>query len=150
MQQFQCTECLNTCKTQKHSIIKRHKKVSCNLQQSVSLRTQFKTDSATKPQRPRPSHVRAYFSPQRKRRASKKTMFLSNPKIQIASMIRESEAFVRGFLQIPKLEDVKTKLSCLASFKFQHLKMRKQSSLLYSIQLYSIQLYSTLLYSTLL
>ena len=31
----------------------------------------------------------------------------------------ENKAFLRGFLQFPKIEDVKTKLSCDASFKFQ-------------------------------
>ena len=36
----------------------------------------------------------------------------------------ENKAFVWGFLQIPKVEDVKTKLSYEASFKFQQLKMR--------------------------
>ena len=35
----------------------------------------------------------------------------------------ENEAFVRCFLQIPRIEDVKTQLSCAASFKFQKLKM---------------------------
>ena len=46
-------------------------------------------------------------------------MFRANPNIQIASVIQENEAFVRGFFQIPKVEDVKTKLSWEASFKFQ-------------------------------
>ena len=49
-------------------------------------------------------------------------MFRANPNIQIASMIHENEAFVRGFLQIPKVKDVKTKLSCEASFEFQEVK----------------------------
>ena len=35
----------------------------------------------------------------------------------------ENEAFVRGFRPIWRIEDVKTKLSCDASFKFQELKM---------------------------
>ena len=51
----------------------------------------------------------------------KNTMFRANPNIQIASMIHENEAFVRGFLQIPKVEDVKAKLSCEASLEFQGL-----------------------------
>ena len=54
-------------------------------------------------------------------------MFRSNPNIQIASMIHENEAFVRGFLRIPRVEDVKTKLSCEVSFKIQDLKMWKRS-----------------------
>ena len=33
-----------------------------------------------------------------------------------------NEAFVRGFLQIPRVEEMKTKLSCEASFKFHYLK----------------------------
>ena len=39
----------------------------------------------------------------------------------------ENKAFVRGFLQIAKVECMKTKLSCEASFKFQELKIWKQS-----------------------
>ena len=50
------------------------------------------------------------------------TMFRANPNIQIASLIHENEAFVRGFLQIPLVEEMKTKLSCEASFKFQEVK----------------------------
>ena len=43
----------------------------------------------------------------------KNTMFRANPNIQIASMMCENEAFVRGFLQFPELEDVTcTTLSC--------------------------------------
>ena len=40
---------------------------------------------------------------------------------------RENEGFVGWFLQIWKVEDVKTKLSCDASFKFKKLKMWKRS-----------------------
>ena len=36
--------------------------------------------------------------------------------------IDENEAFVRGFLRIPRVEEVKTKLSCEVSFKFQEVK----------------------------
>ena len=39
----------------------------------------------------------------------------------------ENEAWVRGFLQIPKVEEMKTKLSCDASFKFQKSKRWKRS-----------------------
>ena len=49
-------------------------------------------------------------------------MFRANPNIQIASMLHENEAFVRGFFQIPAVEEMKTKLSCEASFKFQEVK----------------------------
>ena len=52
----------------------------------------------------------------------KNTMFRANPNIQIASLIHENEAFVGGILQIPLVEEMKTKLSCEASFKFQELK----------------------------
>ena len=38
----------------------------------------------------------------------------------------ESEAFVRGFLQTPRVEEMKTTLSCEASFKFQKLKRWKR------------------------
>ena len=38
----------------------------------------------------------------------------------------ENEAFVRDILQIPTVEDVKTKLSCETSFQFQQLKMWKR------------------------
>ena len=57
----------------------------------------------------------------------KNTMFRANPNFQIASMIHENEAFVRGILQIPTVEEVKTKLSCEASFEFQQLKRWKRS-----------------------
>ena len=38
----------------------------------------------------------------------------------------KTQAFVRGFLQLPRSEEMKTKLSCEASFKFQELKKSKQ------------------------
>ena len=44
------------------------------------------------------------------------TMFRGNPNNQIASMIRENKAVVRGILRIPRVEAVKSKLSCEASF----------------------------------
>ena len=52
----------------------------------------------------------------------KNTRLRANPHIQIASLIRENKAFVGGFLRIPRVEAVKTKLSCEASFKFHELK----------------------------
>ena len=101
-------------------------------------------------------------------------MFRANPNIQITSMSCENEALVRGFLQIPRVEDVKRKLSCDASFQVQELKMWKRSfcarlpsnsksagyenesfvrlrcfALLYSTLLCSKLLSSPLLYSTL-
>ena len=48
-------------------------------------------------------------------------MHLSNSK----SWRCENEGFVRCFLQIWKIEDMKTQLSCDASFKFENLKMWK-------------------------
>ena len=39
----------------------------------------------------------------------------------------ENEAFVRGVLPIPRVEEMKTKPSCEASFKFQKLKRWKRS-----------------------
>ena len=33
-------------------------------------------------------------------------MFRANPNIHVASMIRENEAVVRGFLQIPRVQDM--------------------------------------------
>ena len=85
----------------------------------------------------------------------KNTMFRWNPNIPIHDSLRrifrarlpsnskswcENEAFVRGFLQISRVEEVKTTLSCEAS----------NSTLLNSSPLYSTQLNSTLLCSTLL
>ena len=49
-------------------------------------------------------------------------MFRANPNIWIASMMCENEAFVRGVLWFPDLEDVKTMRLCEASWKFQDLK----------------------------
>ena len=45
-----------------------------------------------------------------------------------ASWRCENEAFVRCVLQMPKVEAVKTMLSCDGPFKFQKLKMVKRSS----------------------
>ena len=53
----------------------------------------------------------------------KDIMFRENPNIQITSMSCENDAFVRGFHPIPRVEDVKRKLSCDASLKFSELKM---------------------------
>ena len=79
-----------------------------------------------KQRRLKPSRKRAYFSPQRKLRLTRKaTMFRANPNIQIASMIHvihENEAFVRGVLRIPPVKCMKMKLSCEASFEFQEIK----------------------------
>ena len=47
--------------------------------------------------------------------------------LQFLSWRCENRAFLRDFLQIHKVEDVKTKLSCEAFFNFQQLKMWKRS-----------------------
>ena len=104
-------------------------------------------------------HASQHFSAAEAPVTRKNTMFRANHSIQITSMICENEAlrarrpwnskswrceneafvrcfleiprvedvktklFVRGFLEIPKVEDVKTKLSCDASFEFHDLKI---------------------------
>ena len=73
------------------------------------------------------SQLFSFFSATEAPFTRKNAMFRANPDIQIASMIHENEAFVRGILQIPRVEDMKTKLSCEASFKFQQLKIWKRS-----------------------
>ena len=58
-------------------------------------------------------------------------------------MIRENEAFVRCILRNPKVEDVKTQLSCDANL------ILLNSSPLYSALVYPMLLNSTQLYSAL-
>ena len=107
----------------KHNGTASSKKRKSHLEPSVPLRAQFEQDFRAKRRRPKPSRKRAKSSPQRKvRLPPKNTMFCANPNIQIASMIHENKAFVRGILQIPRVEEMKTKLSCEASFKFQEAK----------------------------
>ena len=110
----------------KHNSTASSKKRKGHLEPSVPLRAQFEQDFTAKRRRPHPSRKRANFSPQRKLcLPEKNTMFRAIPNIQIASMIRENEAFVRGILQILQLarvEEVKTTLSCEASFKLYDLK----------------------------
>ena len=60
----------------------------------------------------------------------KNTMFRANLDIQIAPTLHENEAFVRGCLQIPRVECVKQKLSCEVPFKFDPTQL--QSTLLNS------------------
>ena len=100
MPQFHFTKCLNTCNT----IAQRHQR-----SEKVAVQASLLVSAAEAP------FIR------------KTTMFRANPTTQIAPMIRENEAFVRGLLQLPKVEGVKTKLSCDASVKFQKLKMWKRS-----------------------
>ena len=108
----------------KHTSTASSKKRKSHLEPSLPLRAQFENISTLKRRRPKPSRTRSYFSPQQTPRLPEKNaMFPANPNIQIASMMCDNEAFVRCFLQIPKAEDVKTKLSCEASVKFQKLKM---------------------------
>ena len=71
MHQFQCTKCLNICKTQKHSIDKKEKKSPGNL--SYTLRRQFGQELTAKRRRPKPSRTRANFSPQRNLRLTEET-----------------------------------------------------------------------------
>ena len=128
MQQFQCTKCLNTCK---HNSTASSKKRKSLLESSVPVHAQTEQESNAKRRRPKPPRKRANFSPQRNPRLPEKnTMFRANPNIKIASMIHENEAFVRGLLQIPRVEALKTRLSCKASFKFDSTQL--QSTLLNS------------------
>ena len=120
-QQFQCRKCLSTCKTQWHSIIKEEKKSPRTISSTArAIREHFQA-KAIPPATV--AHASLLFSAAEPPFTRKNTMFRANPNIQIASTMCENEAFVRGFLQIPKVEDVKTKLSCDASFNFQELKM---------------------------
>ena len=108
----------------KHSSTASSKERKNHLEPSVAWRAQPEVDSPLKRLRPHPPHKRAYFSPQPKLRfPEKNTMVRPNPNIQIESMMYENEAFVRGFLAIPKVEDVKTNLSCEASLRLQELKV---------------------------
>ena len=72
MHQFQCTKCINTCKTQNHNSTASTKKRKSHLEPSVTLRGQFEPDSTLKRRRLRPSRARTYFSLQRKLRLRKK------------------------------------------------------------------------------
>ena len=114
MQQFQCTKCLNTCKTQKHSIIK---------EEETSPGTISSTAPAIRDTR---GHARTRankFSAVETPLPNKNTLFPANPHTQIASMTRENKAFLGGILQIRRVEDVKTKRMCEPSFQFQKLKI---------------------------
>ena len=107
----------------KHNSTASSKKRKSHLKLTISYIARAVREHFTaKRRRLRPSRARANFSPQRNLRLPEKNiMFRANPNIQIAPMTHENEAFVRGFLQIPKVEEVKTKLSCEASFEFQEL-----------------------------
>ena len=83
------------------------------------MRAQFENILRQKRRRLRPSRKWVNFSPQGKLHLSRKnTIYRAKPSIQIASMIYENDAVVRGVLQIPLVEEMKTKLSCEASSKF--------------------------------
>ena len=109
----------------------KHNSTASSKKRKVTWNHQFhcarklRTFPCEKQRRPRPSRARANVSPQRKLRVPQKTQVLSKSQYSNASVMCENEAFVRCcFLQVPRLEDVKTKLSsCVASFKFQKLKM---------------------------
>ena len=105
----------------KHNITASSKKRKSHLEPSVPLRAQFEQDFTAKRRRLRPSRARATFSPQRNLGLPPKKHNVSCKSYQIASLIRENEAFARDFLQIPLVEEMKTKLSCEASFKIQDL-----------------------------
>ena len=114
-QQFQCRKCLNICKTAKHNSTASSKKRENHLEPSVPLRAHFEVEPST------PATV-AYasllFTAPEAPFTLKNTMFRANPNIQSASMMCENEAFVRGFLQFPKLEDVTcTTLSCKTQYR---------------------------------
>ena len=104
MHQFQCTKCFNTC--QKKNSTASSKKRKSHLEPSVPLRAQNEQESNPKRRRLRPSRARTNFSPQPPF-IRKNIMFRSNPNSQIASMIHENEAFVRGVLRIPRVEEMK-------------------------------------------
>ena len=55
-------------------------------------------------------------------------MFRANPNNQIAWMLHENEAFVRFFLRFPRVEDMKTRLSCDSSFEFQQLNVNENEA----------------------
>ena len=119
-QPFHCDLQTLSCKTQKHSIIKEEKKSPGTISSTArAVRARFHGKATT----PAPvAHASQLFSATEPPFTRKNTMFRANPNIQIAPMIRENEAFVRGFLQIPRVEAVKTNLSCEASLKFQKFK----------------------------
>ena len=62
-----------------------------------------------------------------------------------AGALGKNDAFVRGFLQIPRLRELQAKLSCEASLEFNSIQL--QSTLLMT-QLNSALLKTTLLNST--
>ena len=140
----------------KHNSTASSKKRKSHLEPSVPLRAQFENISTLRRRRPKPSRKQANFSPQRKlhlpeinRNVSLKSQhsnrihdswkrsFRARLPSNSKSWRCETEAFVRGFLQI-RLYSTLLYSTLL------------NSSLLCSAQLYSAQLYSTLVYPTLL
>ena len=107
----------------KHNSTISSEKRKSHLEPSVSLRAQFENISTLKQRRRLRPHAREPTFLRTGSSVYPKKMLRANPNNQIASMMCENEAFVRGFGQIPRVEDVKTKLSCDTSLNFQELKI---------------------------
>ena len=104
----------------KHNSTASSTKRENHVEPSVPLRAQSEVESAT----PKTvAHASLLFTAPKAPFSRKNTRFRANPNIQMTSMMYKNGAFVRCFLQIPRVEDVKTKLSCEASLKFQEVKM---------------------------
>ena len=98
------------------------------LEPSVSLRVQSELNFTLQRRRVRPrARARLFFTAAEARLTGKNNIFFAIFNIQVASMICENETFLRGVRQIPKIEDVKTKLSCDASLELQELKVWRQT-----------------------
>ena len=94
----------------KHNSTASSKNRENHVEPSVPLRAQSELEPTT-PETV--AHAGLLFTAPEAPFTRKNKMFRANPNIQIASMMCENEAFVRGFLQFPKLEDVPfTTLSC--------------------------------------
>ena len=132
MQPLQCDSRLSDAK---HNSITLAAAAASNLDAAIPLRAaDTELQSATAPQIAAILQLQNWIStPKRKNddfealftrnfKRLQNTLFRANPNIKIASMIHANEAFVRGVLQIARVEDMKTKLSCEASFDFHELK----------------------------
>ena len=108
----------------KHNSAASSKKRKSHLEPSVLLSAQSELEPAT----PAPvAHASLLFTAPEASFTRKNTMFRANPNIQMTSMMYKNAAFVRCFRHIRKVEAVKMTLSCEASVKFQHLKIRRRS-----------------------